>query len=142
MRFTRSSMLETIRQDYVRTARAKGQTETRIVFGHVLRNSMIPITNTIGTGIGGQLGGALIVETIFGVPGIGLYAVTAINFRNFPAVLGSVVLLAFVFAVVNLLVDICYVIIDPKLRVTFAGAAGARKLKRLSKKRSAPGQAV
>ena len=136
IRSTRASMLEAIRQDYVRTARAKGQRENKIIYGHVLRNSLIPITNTIGTSIGGQLGGALIIETVFGIPGIGMYAVNAISYRNYPAVLGSVVMLSFVFAIVNLLVDICYVIIDPKLRITFAGVRNPRRLRRIAARHS------
>ena len=133
-RNTRASVLEGIRQDYVRTARAKGQRERKIICGHVLRNSMIPITNVIGNGLAGQLGGAVIIETVFGLPGIGLYAVNAVGQRNYPSVLGSVVLLAFVFAGVNLLIDICYVIIDPKLRYTFTDSARANTPKRLAKR--------
>lgn len=130
IRSTRASMLEAIRQDYVRTARAKGQSENKIIYGHVLRNSMIPIVNAIGITIGGQLGGALIIESVFGIAGIGMYAVTAIGARNYPAVLGSVVILAFTFTLVNLLVDICYAIIDPKLRITFSASSKARKAKK------------
>ena len=127
IRTTRSSMLETIRQDFVRTARAKGQKEHRVIWGHVVRNSMIPVVNSIGISVGAQLGGVLIIETVFGIPGIGQYAVGAINNRNYPAVLGSVVILAFVFTIINLLVDICYTLIDPKLKNTFSARAAKRK---------------
>ena len=118
IRVTRSSMLETIRQDYVRTARAKGQTEFNIVVHHVLRNSLIPILTAVGNTIGMQLGGALIVETIFGMPGIGKYAVDAISARNYPAVLGSVVILAITFTIVNLIVDLTYALVDPKVKTS------------------------
>ena len=118
VRVTRSSMLETIRQDYVRTARAKGQSEYKIVVNHVLRNSMIPILTAIGNTVGMQLGGALIVESIFGMPGIGKYAVDAISARNYPAVLGSVVVLAITFTIVNLITDLAYALVDPKVKTS------------------------
>lgn len=118
-RVTRSSVLETIRQDYVRTARAKGQSEFSIIMNHVLRNSLIPILAAIGNSVGSQLGGALIIETIFGVPGIGKYAVDAISARNYPSVLGSVVVLAITFTLVNLLFDLSYMFVDPKLKSSF-----------------------
>ncbi len=121
VRTTRSSMLEVIRQDYIRTARAKGQTEKKIIIRHALRNSMIPIVNTIGNTMGIQLGGALVIESVFGMPGIGKYAVDAISARNYPAVTGSVVFLAIVFSVVNLIVDISYTAIDPRLRSSIIG---------------------
>ena len=118
-RITRSSMLESIRQDYIRTARAKGQDEYKVVISHALRNSLIPIISSVGNTIGVQLGGALIIETIFSVPGIGMYAVQGINQRNYPAVLGSVVVLAFVFTLVNLIVDLLYVLVDPRMKANF-----------------------
>lgn len=118
-RVTRSSVLETIRQDFVRTARAKGQSEIKVILNHVLRNSMIPILAAIGNSIGSQLGGALIVETIFAVPGIGKYAVDAISARNYPSVLGSVVVLAITFTIVNLLFDLSYMFVDPKIKTSF-----------------------
>ena len=133
-RTTRASVLETIRQDFVKTARAKGQSEYRVIFKHVLRNSLIPVINNIGIVIGAQLGGSLIIESIFGVPGVGQYAVEAISNRNYPAVLGSVVILAFLFSLVTLLVDIIYVLIDPRLVFTFTRSATARKQKRAMKK--------
>lgn len=118
IRVTRSSMLETIRQDYIRMAKAKGQTEMKIIMSHVLRNSMIPILAAIGNNLGIQLGGALVTESIFAMPGIGKYAVDAINSRNYPAVLGSVVILAITFSLVNLIIDLSYAYVDPKLRTT------------------------
>ncbi len=127
VRTTRSSMLETIRQDYVRTAYAKGQRRWAVIIRHAFRNSLIPIINAIGVTIGTQLGGALIIENIFGIPGIGQYAVTAITNRNFAAVRGSVAVLALAFTVVNLIVDLCYVAVDPRLKSTFAGTTHRKK---------------
>ena len=140
VRVTRSSMLETIRQDYVRTARAKGQTEYKIVVNHVLRNSMIPILTAIGNAIGQQLGGALIVESIFGMPGIGKYAVDAISARNYPAVLGSVVVLAITFTIVNLITDLAYALVDPKVKTSLiTDQALKRQRKKLMKGAQANG---
>ena len=115
-RITRSSFLEVIRQDYIRTAKAKGQNERNIIWKHAFRNAAIPIASSIGVQIGHQLGGALIVETVFGIPGIGKYIGDAITSRNFPAIQGGVLFLAFVFTVVNLLVDISFVYINPRLK--------------------------
>jgi peptide/nickel transport system permease protein len=133
-RTTRSSMLETIRQDYVRTARAKGQKESKVILKHVVRNSLIPVINAVGITIGVQLGGSLIIETIFGIPGVGQYAVSAINNRNYPAVIGSVVILAFLFSLITLLVDICYVAADPRLIQTFTREATMKKHIRMMKR--------
>jgi len=115
-RITRSSFLEVIRQDYITTARAKGQTERKIIWKHAFRNAAIPIASSIGVQIGNQLGGALIVETVFGIPGIGKYIGDAITSRNFPAIQGGVLFLAFVFTIVNLLVDISFIYINPRLK--------------------------
>jgi len=116
IRTTRSSMLESIRQDYVRTARAKGLREHSVIIRHAFRNSLIPIIAAIGNALGIQLGGALIVEAVFGLPGIGKYAVDAINARNFPAVRGSVIVMAITFTLVNLIVDIVFTIVDPRVK--------------------------
>ncbi len=117
-RITRSSMLEVISQDYIRTARAKGQKEGVIVRRHALRNAIIPVAAAIGNQMGHQLGGALIIETVFGIPGIGKYISDAIIARNYPSVLGGVLLLAFLFTLINLIVDISFLIIDPRLKKT------------------------
>ena len=124
---TRAAMLETIRQDYIRTAKAKGQTPAKITFHHALRNSMIPILNAIANTLGVQLGGALIVESVFGIPGIGKYAVDAINARNYPAVLGSVVVLAITFTLVNLIVDLLYAAVDPRVKTSLVSKGKRRK---------------
>ena len=117
-RITRTSMLEVIRQDYVRTARSKGQTEGNIIWSHEMRNAAIPIAATVGNQVGHQLGGALVIETVFGVPGIGKYIGDAIAARNFPAIQGGVIFLAFVFCMVNLLVDLSFTVINPRLKTT------------------------
>ena len=124
---TRAAMLETIRQDYIRTAKSKGQTPANITFHHALRNSMIPILNAVANTLGVQLGGALIVESVFGMPGIGKYAVDAINARNYPAVLGSVVILAITFTIVNLLVDLLYAAVDPRVKTSLLTKGKPRK---------------
>ena len=127
MRTTRSSVLECVRQDYVRTARAKGQSEQKVVVHHVLRNALIPILTVIGMQFGIALGGAVVVETIFSIPGRGKYIVDAIGKRDFPIVLGGVVLLAICFSVVNLVVDLLYAIVDPRMRTQFQGGKKKKK---------------
>lgn len=119
-RITRSSMLEIIRQDYIRTARAKGQKESAITIRHALRSALIPIIAQVGNQLGIQLGGVIAIEAVFGIPGIGKYIVDAISYRNFPSVQGGVVILAFVLTFVNLIVDITYAIVDPRLKSTIS----------------------
>lgn len=117
-RITRSSMLEVLGEDYIRTARAKGQTEGNITFHHALRNAMIPVAQSIGTSLGNSIGGAMVLETVFSVPGVGKYITDSITQRNYPSVLGGALIVAMVLVVVNLLVDISFVIIDPRLKTT------------------------
>lgn len=119
VRTTRASMLEAIRQDYIRTARAKGQKEKVITYNHALRNSLIPVISTIGNTVGVQLGGCIIVENVFGLPGIGTYLVTAIGNRDYPQILGSVTILALTFTLLNLVIDLCYAMVDPRVRTNF-----------------------
>lgn len=115
-RMTRSSVLEVVRQDYVRTARAKGQTEGKIVMKHILKNALIPIITVVGMQFGGLLCGATLTESIFAISGLGRYMLDAIKARNYPAVQGSVLFLAIVFTVCNLLVDVIYAFVDPRIR--------------------------
>jgi len=115
-RMTRSSMLEVIRQDYIRTARAKGQRESVVVVRHALKNALIPIITTVGIQMGHLLGGAVLTETIFAVPGIGMYMVQSIKARDYPAVQGGVIVLALVFCMANLVVDIIYAFADPRIK--------------------------
>ena len=115
-RLTRSSMLEILTQDYVRTGRAKGLTERVVVLSHALRNATIPVLTVIGLQIGTLLGGAVITESVFAWPGIGKLVVDAIFFRDFPVVQTILILSASIFVVINLLVDVLYTVIDPRIR--------------------------
>lgn len=115
-RMTRSTMLEVLRQDYVRTARSKGLAERVVVYKHALRNALIPTTTVVGLTVGFLLGGAFLVETIFDWPGIGLYAVESIVTVDFPAVTGVTLIGAVVYTLVNLSVDILYGVIDPRIK--------------------------
>jgi len=116
MRMTRSSMLECIRSDYIRTARAKGQKENVVIFRHALKNALLPVTTAAGLAFGFLLGGAVLTETVFAIPGLGLFMVGAINQRDMPVVQGGVLLIALSFSLVNLLVDVLYAFIDPRIR--------------------------
>ena len=116
MRMTRSSMLECIRQDYIRTARAKGQTERKVIFSHALRNALIPVTTSAGLNFGFLLGGAVLTETIFSINGLGRFMVDSIFRRDWSSAIGGVVIIAVSFSVVNLLVDILYAFLDPRIK--------------------------
>lgn len=126
MRQTRSAMLEVIWQDYITTARAKGQKEVVIVFRHALRNALIPIITVVGISFGGMLGGAILAESIFSIPGIGKLMVDAINVKNYPMVQGGVLFIAFAFSIVNLLVDILYAFVDPRIKSQYTSTRRAR----------------
>lgn len=115
-RMTRSSMLEVLNLDYIRTARAKGLSEYTVVVRHALKNALIPIITVIGTQFAYLLAGAVLTETVFAWPGLGSVVVEAIRQRDFPIVMGAVMLFAFVFVMVNLVVDIMYAIVDPRIR--------------------------
>lgn len=116
IRMTRSSMLEVLRQDFVRTARAKGASETRVIFKHALKNAIIPVLTVIGINFGIVLGGSAIAETVFGIPGMGIQMVTSIRQKDIPVVMGAVLFVAFTFSIVNLLIDILYTLFDPRIR--------------------------
>lgn len=116
-RMTRSSMLEVLGRDYVRTARAKGLGRTNIVVGHALRNALIPLVTVIGLQFGALLGGAVITETIFAWPGVGRLTIQAIQSKDLPLVQACVLLLAVIFVVVNLVVDLLYAYLDPRIRL-------------------------
>jgi peptide/nickel transport system permease protein len=115
-RITRSMMLEVIRQDYIRTARAKGLSETATITRHALKNALIPVVTVLGLQTGYLLGGAILTETVFSWPGLGLLMVQSITARDFPVVQGGVLLIALTFVLVNLLVDIMYAYLDPRIR--------------------------
>jgi peptide/nickel transport system permease protein len=116
MRLTRSSVLEVLRQDYIRTAWSKGLRETTIVRRHVLKNGLIPVVTVIGLQIGGLLGGTVIIESIFALPGIGLFTYESILGRDYLGVQAIVILMAVVYSVVNLVIDVAYVWFDPRIR--------------------------
>ena len=115
-RMTRSSMLEVIRQDYISTARAKGVSERVITFQHMLRNALIPIITAVGLQFGTLLGGAMLAETVFSWPGLGRLMVESIKSKDIPMVLGCVIFMATMFTIVNLLVDIVYAFVDPRIK--------------------------
>jgi len=115
-RMTRATMLETIRQDYVRTARAKGLKESVVIVKHALRNALIPIVTVIGLQMGALLGGAVLTETVFSWPGIGSYVVEGIMVSDYPRVQGAVLLIGTIFVMVNLIVDILYSYLDPRIQ--------------------------
>ena len=119
MRTTRSSMLEVMRQDYIRTAKAKGQTYWAVVVRHALRNAMIPIVTVIGLQLGVLLAGSIVTESIFSIAGVGKYLVDSMNARDYNAVQGCVLLIAFVSAILNLIVDIIYTFIDPRMKTMY-----------------------
>src|ERR687886_99199 len=116
-RMTRSSMLEVLGRDYVRTARAKGLATSKVVVGHALRNALIPLVTVIGLQFGALLGGAVITETIFAWPGVGRLTIQAIQSKDLPLVQACVLLLAVIFVVVNLVVDLLYAYLDPRIRL-------------------------
>jgi peptide/nickel transport system permease protein len=117
-RLLRSTMLETLTQDYIRTAFAKGLSERRVIFLHALRNASLPVLTILGLMFGALLGGAVVTETIFSWPGVGLLSVQAIYNRDFPVVEGSVFLVSLGFILVNLFVDLAYAAVDPRIRYT------------------------
>lgn len=115
-RLTRSSILEVINQDYIRTAKAKGVREWLIIYKHALKNAFVPIITVIGMEIGNLLGGAVLTETVFSMNGLGRYIIQSIQFRDYSAVQGSILFVAFIFVIINLLVDLCYAAVDPRIR--------------------------
>ena len=117
-RITRSSMLEVLDQDYIRTARAKGLNEKLVVFKHALRNALLPVVTIIGLQIGGLLGGAFIIENVFGWHGIGELGVKAIQWRDFTITQGIILISAATYVLLNLLVDVLYQVIDPRVKLT------------------------
>lgn len=120
-RQTRSSMLEVIRSDYIVTARAKGLSERDILYKHALPNALIPIITVVGNGMGMMLGGTVVIESVFSIPGIGMYTTSAINNRDYPIVMGGVLFLGAVFSLIMLLVDIIYAYVDPRIKAQYEG---------------------
>lgn len=120
-RVTRSSMLEVLRMEYVQTARAKGLAERDVIYGHALKNAMIPVVTVVGLQFGILLGGAVLTESVFAWPGVGRLLVDSILSRDYPVVQGTVLVLAATFVVINLIVDLLYAVLDP--RISYHGAA-------------------
>ena len=117
-RMTRSSLLETLRQDYVRTARAKGLSPARVLFRHALKNAFLPVLTTAGVSFGYLLAGSFVVETIFTVPGVGQASIASLNQRDYTVIQGTTLLIAVVFVSVNLVIDLLYALLDPRVRAT------------------------
>jgi peptide/nickel transport system permease protein len=116
MRMTRSSMLEVLRQDFIKAVRAKGAPERVTIFRHALKNSCIPIVTLVGMQMGSLLGGTVVVEQIFSIPGLGQLVLTGISQRDYPVVQGCVLFIAFVYVMLNMLVDVLYTYIDPRIQ--------------------------
>ncbi len=125
-RQTRSSMLEVIRQDYITTARAKGQKESKVIYGHALQNALMPIITVVGSRLAGALSGSIVVESIFSIPGMGNYLTTAINSRDYAVVQGGVLIIALWFGVCMLIMDLVYALADPRIRAQYQRGKGAK----------------
>jgi peptide/nickel transport system permease protein len=116
IRFTRASMLDVLGEDYVRTARAKGLPERRVIFKHALRNALVPIVTVIGLTVALMIGGAVVTETVFGLPGVGNLVVSAVTRRDYPVIQGALLIVAAIYVVINFLVDLLYTVVDPRVR--------------------------
>lgn len=117
MRMTRSSMIEVLDKDYIRTARAKGLKKSRIIFIHALKNAMIPIITTIGLQAGGLLGGSILTETVFSISGIGRLMVDSVKTRDYPVILGGVMFIALVYSIISIIIDILYGFLNPQIKM-------------------------
>ena len=115
-RITRASMLEVLQQDYIRTARAKGLEQRSILFVHALKNAAVPIVTVIGIGVALLIGGAVVTESVFAIPGLGRLTVDAILRRDYPVIQGIVLMFSFLYTLVNLMVDVTYTLVDPRIR--------------------------
>lgn len=124
-RQTRSSMLEVFREDYITTARSKGQAENIVVRKHMLPNALMPIITTVGTGFARIVAGSAVIESVFSIPGVGLYMLNAINGRDYPAVRASVLFFAVFTAAAMLIVDLVYAYVDPRIKAQYSGGKGA-----------------
>lgn len=120
IRLTRVTMLETVNQEYIKTARAKGAPEAIVIWKHALKNAVLPIINSVGLSFSGLLGGTVVIESIFSIEGIGKYVMTAIQARDIPAVMACTIILAAIFCVIVLLIDLIYAYIDPRIRAKFS----------------------
>ena len=123
-RTTRASVLDVVRQDYINTARAKGVDESTVIWSHMMKNALIPIVTVIGLNFGVLLGGSVLTESIFSWPGVGRFVVESISYKDTPAILGSIVVLAVLFTLVNLLVDLLYAFLDPRIKSQYTSSVG------------------
>jgi len=131
MRMTRTTMLEVLRQDYIRTANAKGLKKSTVIFRHALKNCLIPIVTMVGTTFAIVIGGSVIVETIFAIPGMGTYMMKAIQSRDYPVINACVLLIAAIVCVINLAVDLIYAFIDPRIKAIYSASSGSRQLEKI-----------
>ena len=125
LRYTRSAVLETIRTDYVRTVRSKGVRESKIIWGHAFRNALLPLITITGMSLGGLLGGAVIMERVFVIPGLGTLVMNGIYQYDMPMVMGTITILAAVYMLIMLVVDLLYAVVDPRIRARYS--SGKRK---------------
>lgn len=125
----RSNLLEVIRQDYITTARAKGQNERKVLYSHALNNAVIPIIMTVGSIFGFALGGSLIAEVIFGIPGLGTYTIAALMSRNYPVIQTSVLFLSTMFCIILLLTDLAFAVVDPRIRAQYSKRSKKKTIK-------------
>jgi peptide/nickel transport system permease protein len=124
MRMTRSCMLEVVRQDYIRTARAKGQSELKVIFGHALRNASLPILTVAGILFCSFLGGSVLIETVFALPGLGKFILEAVEFQDYPAIFGSILWICINCVIITFIVDMLYGFLDPRIKTNYS--AGKR----------------
>jgi peptide/nickel transport system permease protein len=117
IRFTRASMLDVLGEDYVRTARSKGLPEGVVVFKHALRNALVPIVTVLGLTVALMIGGAVITETVFGLPGVGNLVVNAVLRRDYPVIQGALLVIAAIYVLINFLIDLLYMVVDPRVKV-------------------------
>lgn len=129
LRYSRSNMLDSIREDYVRTARSKGAPEPVVIVRHALRNALLPIVTITGVFIGNLMSNAVVIETVFSIPGIGLLVVESIKKKNVPVVLGCIIVLAGIIMLINLIVDILYAYIDPRIKARYLNVKKKKPVK-------------
>jgi peptide/nickel transport system permease protein len=115
-RITRASVIEVLGEDYIRTARAKGQVEIKVLFRHALKNAAVPIVTVIGLGVALLIGGVVVTESVYNIPGLGRLVVDAITRRDYPIIQGLILFFALIYIVLNLIIDIIYTIVDPRIR--------------------------
>ena len=134
MRNVRAAVLDNVKQDFVRTARAKGQKESKVIFHHIMGNAMIPIITCAGLHFAIALGGTMIIEQIFAIPGLGRYMVEAISNRDFPQLRAAIILTAVTVSMVNLLIDILYAAVDPRIKAGFKNSTVKKKKIQITEK--------